>query len=224
MAASDNNTSILVEVYNRTKGRILLAGMYTHPLKVNTFSHFVFKNNPELCLKLADHFNHGRVTVSVNGTVLNYEQIKLLWSYTQNSTGVIIQQGGSPVGNGATTINFDGDGVAVTSPEPGKIRVNVSESIVPVTRSRGEGTVTIDIPANTNITGAGGSPNLDAQLPDHSGVVFATHVDAYYNGDLVSKDSVYAGDVPANGDIKLTFALSYREGTNPDVLTLMVWK
>lgn len=97
-------------------------------------------------------------------------------------------------------------------------------------RSKGVATVTADIAADTNVTGAGGTPNLSAQLPDYSGVTFVDDVDVFVNGQLqwnganaAANNDVYPGDTPANGDLKFEYALKYRGGSNPDVITSIVW-
>jgi hypothetical protein len=84
------------------------------------------------------------------------------------------------------------------------------------------------IPADTNVTGAGLTPNLDAVLPNYSAVNFVTDVDVFLNGvlirngiDLSANHDVYPGDVPANGDLKFEFKL--RGSPKPDVLTMIVW-
>lgn len=90
--------------------------------------------------------------------------------------------------------------------------------------------LTANVPANTNVTGAGGSPNLDAQLPDYSGVgTFVDDVDVYLNGELlrsgadaVANHDVYPGTTPANGDLMFEFALR-GTGSKPDQLCMTVW-
>jgi len=85
------------------------------------------------------------------------------------------------------------------------------------------------IAPDTNVTGAGGTPNLDAQLPDYSGVdSFITDVDVYLNGELLrngadasANHDVYPGDTPANGDLKFEFRL--RGGVSPDQLCMIVY-
>jgi len=81
--------------------------------------------------------------------------------------------------------------------------------------------------AGTNITGAGGTPELDAQLIDHSAMTFVTDVDTYLNGVLMwpaagATEDVYPGDTPADGDIKFTFTVK-GSGANPDVITMITW-
>jgi len=86
------------------------------------------------------------------------------------------------------------------------------------------------IAANTNVTGAGGSPNIDAQLPDYSGVdSFITDVDVFLNGELLrngadaaANHDVYPGTTPANGDLMFEFALIGSPG-NPDQLCMIVY-
>lgn len=87
--------------------------------------------------------------------------------------------------------------------------------------------VTANVPANTNVTGAGGTPNLDAQLSDYSSYTFVTDVDIYLNGvlmrngaDSAANHDVHPGDTPANGDLKFEFNL---KGTGtPDVITMII--
>jgi hypothetical protein len=77
--------------------------------------------------------------------------------------------------------------------------------------------------ADVNVTGAGGSPNIDAQLLDYSGVTFTDDVDIYLNGTLMrnganaaANHDVYPGDSPANGDLKFEFVLKVN-----DVITMV---
>lgn len=96
-------------------------------------------------------------------------------------------------------------------------------------RTKGVAVATSDEAADVNMTGAGGTPNLDAQLPDYSGVTFVTDVDVYLNGQLLrngadasANHDVYPGDTPANGDLKFEFNI-IGTGTAPDVITMIVW-
>lgn len=85
------------------------------------------------------------------------------------------------------------------------------------------------IAANTNVTGAGGSPNIDAQLPSYAGVdSFITDVDVYLNGELLrngadaaANHDVYPGDSAANGDLKFEFLLT--GGGKPDQICMIVY-
>jgi hypothetical protein len=86
--------------------------------------------------------------------------------------------------------------------------------------------VTTGIAANTNVTGAGGSPNIDAQLLDYSAISFMTDVNIYLNGQLLrngadssANHDVYPGTTPANGDLMFEFNLVAAPG-NPDVITM----
>jgi len=88
--------------------------------------------------------------------------------------------------------------------------------------------LTAAVPADTNVTGAGGSPNLDAQLGDYSGVTFVDDVDVFLNGVLLrnganaaANNDVYPGDTPADGDLKFEFAVT-NAGDTPDVITMMI--
>lgn len=95
-------------------------------------------------------------------------------------------------------------------------------------RVKGVAVPTGAISANTNVTGAGGSPNIDAQLPAYVSGDFLTKVDVYLNGVLLrnganaaANHDVYPGDVPADGDLKFEFGLV--AGTKPDVVTMIVY-
>jgi len=97
-------------------------------------------------------------------------------------------------------------------------------------RVKGHATLTANVAANTNITGAGGSPNLDAQLPDYSGVgTFVDDVDVYLNGefarlgaDASANHDFYPGTSAANGDLLCEYPLR-GVGSNPDQLAMVVW-
>ena len=85
--------------------------------------------------------------------------------------------------------------------------------------------LTANVSADTNVTGAGGSPNLDAQLGDYSGVTFVDDVDIYLNGillrpgaDASANNDVYPGTTPANGDLKFEYNIHQN-----DVLTMVIW-
>ena len=85
---------------------------------------------------------------------------------------------------------------------------------------------TSNISANTNVTGAGGSPNVDAQLLNYSTITFLTDVNVYLNGDMLrnganaaANNDVYPGTTPANGDLMFEFALK-GVGSQPDVITM----
>jgi hypothetical protein len=97
-----------------------------------------------------------------------------------------------------------------------------------VGHTKGVAVVLSAIPADTNATGAGLTPNLDAVLPNYSTVNFVTDVDVFLNGVLIrngidssANHDVYPGDVPSNGDLKFEFKL--RAPPKPDVLTMIVW-
>jgi len=81
--------------------------------------------------------------------------------------------------------------------------------------------------SGTNITGAGGTPELTAQLIDYSSMTFVDDVDVYLNGILLfpaagATEDVYPGDTPADGDLKFTFSVK-GSGANPDVITMITW-
>lgn len=95
-------------------------------------------------------------------------------------------------------------------------------------RTKGVAVLTANVAADTNVTGAGGTPNLDAQLPSYLSVDFVSKVDVYLNGVLLrnganaaANHDVYPGDTPANGDLKFEFAL--KAGSKPDVITMVSW-
>lgn len=95
-------------------------------------------------------------------------------------------------------------------------------------RTKGVAVVTAGtISANTNVTGAGGTPNIDAQLPAYTGGDFVAKVDVYLNGvllrngaDASANHDVYPGTTPANGDLMFEFGL--KGGSKPDVITMVV--
>jgi hypothetical protein len=75
-------------------------------------------------------------------------------------------------------------------------------------------TVTANVPADTDIGGVGGGPNLDAQLPDLSGGTFTQDYDVFVNGELLrpggnagADHDYYPGTALANGQLKMEFAL-----------------
>jgi hypothetical protein len=97
-------------------------------------------------------------------------------------------------------------------------------------RTKGVAVVTANSPADTNMTGAGGTPNLDAQLPAYLSANFVANVDVYLNGVLLrngansaANHDVYPGTTPANGDLKFEFALK-GGGSKNDVITMIVWE
>lgn len=96
-------------------------------------------------------------------------------------------------------------------------------------RSKTVAVVTTNAAADVNLTGAGGSPNLDAQLGDYSAKVFTTQVDVFLNGQLMrnganagANHDVYPGTSPANGDLKFEFAVK-ATGAHPDVITMLIY-
>lgn len=85
--------------------------------------------------------------------------------------------------------------------------------------------VTTNEAADTNMTGAGGTPNLDAQLGDYSAKTFTSDVQIYVNGvlqrkgaDATANHDVYPGDTPANGDLKFEFNIKA-----DDVITMVIF-
>ena len=98
-----------------------------------------------------------------------------------------------------------------------------------VARNKTSAKLTSNVAADTNVTGAGGTPNLDAQLGDYSSATFVTDVDVFLNGELLrngpdasANHDVYPGDTPANGDLKFEFAL-HGTGSKPDQLTTIIY-
>jgi hypothetical protein len=93
--------------------------------------------------------------------------------------------------------------------------------------------ITADIAANTNITGAGGSPNISVQLPSYKGLSFLEDVCIFINGqkqrpgaDAAANNDVYPHATPANqatGDFYCEYILHYRGGVNPDNINMVVW-
>jgi len=93
--------------------------------------------------------------------------------------------------------------------------------------------ITADIAANTNITGAGGSPNISAQLPSYKGLSFINDVEVFINGqkqrpgaDAAANNDVYPHATPANqatGDFYCEYLLHFRGGVNPDNINMVVW-
>jgi len=92
-------------------------------------------------------------------------------------------------------------------------------------RTKAVAVVTVaSIAKDANVTGAGGSPNIDAQLLDYSGVTFVDDVDIFLNGvllrcgaDAAANHDVYPGTTPANGDLKFEFVVKIN-----DVITMVV--
>lgn len=85
--------------------------------------------------------------------------------------------------------------------------------------------LTANVNADTDVTGAGGTPNLDAQLGDYSGVTFLSDVDVYLNGvllrngaDAAANHDVYPGTAPATGDLKFEFKVK-----TGDVVTMVIY-
>lgn len=78
---------------------------------------------------------------------------------------------------------------------------------------------------DVNVTGAGGTPNIDAQLGDYSAVTFVDDVNIFVNGvlmrngaDASANHDVYPGTTPANGDLKFEFKLKQN-----DVITMEIF-
>lgn len=111
--------------------------------------------------------------------------------------------------------------------------VSIFNALVQASQSGSAGSVrraslTADVAADANVTGAGGSPNIDTQLQDYSALTFSQEVDIYLNGLLLipgDVDSatvdVYPGDSPSNGDLKFNDVL-IGTGANPDCITMVL--
>jgi len=96
-------------------------------------------------------------------------------------------------------------------------------------RSKTTAAVTANTAADTDVGGAGGGTNLDAQLGDYSLVNFVTDVDVYLNGQLLrnganaaANHDVYPGTSAATGQVKFEFGVLASPG-NPDTITMIVW-
>lgn len=95
-------------------------------------------------------------------------------------------------------------------------------------RTRAQAVVQANVVADTDVSGPGGSSNLDVNLVDYSSVTFVTDVDVYLNGQLLrnganaaANEDVYPGTSPAIGELKFEFGLK-GGGANPDVVTMIV--
>lgn len=101
------------------------------------------------------------------------------------------------------------------------------------TRAKVATNVTADIAANNLITGAGGTPNLAAQMPSYKGLSFIDDVEIFINGvlqrpgaDAAANNDVYPSAVAgeqATGDFYCEYGLKYRGGIEPDVIQMIVW-
>jgi hypothetical protein len=82
----DKECYVVVEVYNRTLAKVQLIDRYLTPKTITPFSHFLFQEEPKHCQRLAKLFREGRVSVVVNGVVLDEQQILRLWAYPDTDT------------------------------------------------------------------------------------------------------------------------------------------
>ena len=104
----------------------------------------------------------------------------------------------------------------------------INQAYSATSRDKTVAVVSTTTTAGVNVTGAGGSPNLDAQLGDYSGVTsFEDEVDVYLNGVLLRGDNsttgannhdVYPGSTPANGDLTFEFTVKVN-----DVVTMIIY-
>lgn len=97
------------------------------------------------------------------------------------------------------------------------------------------GAAAADIPANTLIEGPGGpgTDNISADLCDYDALTFVSDVDIYINGALqwnganaAANNDVYPSAVSAErqvGAFYCEYALKYRGGVDPDVITMIAW-
>lgn len=82
-------------------------------------------------------------------------------------------------------------------------------------RTKVEAVVTAaTISANDNVTGSGGSPNVDAVLPSYHGLTFVSALNIYVNGQLMrcgadasANFDTYPGTTDTTGDLKFEFDL-----------------
>jgi len=132
----------------------------------------------------------------------------------------------------ATSVKLSEDAASWTNYKTAYGEVSLMDAIYQAgssgtTRDKKVGYVTAvgGINADTNVTGAGGTPNLSTQLGDYSSVTFTTDVDVYVNGqlqwngaDAAANNDVYPGDSAANGDLKFEYKLKQN-----DVVTMIVW-
>lgn len=85
--------------------------------------------------------------------------------------------------------------------------------------------VTTNVNEDVNVTGAGGTPNLDATLGDYSTKSFVADVNIFVNGVLMrnganaaANHDVYPGTSAANGDLMFEFKLKLN-----DVITMHIY-
>jgi hypothetical protein len=115
----------------------------------------------------------------------------------------------------------------------------IVQAVGAVTRCKSVATVggaaAADIPANTLIEGPGGPgvDNISADLCDYDTLTFVNDVDIFINGQLqwnganaAANNDVYPSAVQAErqvGAFYAEFALKYRGGADPDVITMIAW-
>lgn len=89
----------------------------------------------------------------------------------------------------------------------------INQAAIKENRNKTKAYVTAaNIPAGTNVTGAGGTPNISAQLGAYTTATFPSDVDVFVNGELQvgaagATDDTYPGTTDSNGDLKFTFLL-----------------
>lgn len=115
----------------------------------------------------------------------------------------------------------------------------IVQAVGAVTRCKSVATVggaaAADIAANTLIQGPGGPgvDNISADLCDYDSLTFVDDVDVFINGALqwnganaAANNDVYPSAVAAErqvGCFYAEFALKYRAGVDPDVITMIAW-
>jgi hypothetical protein len=95
-------------------------------------------------------------------------------------------------------------------------------------RTKKQAVLTANVPATNNVNGPSYANNTDVNLLPFNSVPtgFVADVEVYLNGELLrnatgATEDVYPGSLPAQGDLKFTFALK-GTGAKPDQLTVIV--
>lgn len=153
--------------------------------------------------------------------------------HLKGANELFLNDGNKPAGwSIASGIKLSEDAQEWTDFEAAFTEVSLLKAIIQAktsaSRTKGSAAVTSNVTANTNVTGAGGTPNVDTQLPNYNGLTFITDVDVFVNGELMrngadasANHDVYPGDSPTNGDLKFEFAL-LGTGSKPDQITVLV--
>jgi len=94
-------------------------------------------------------------------------------------------------------------------------------------RTKIQATMTANAAADTNVNGPTYAANCDVDLAPYNLVTFVDDVEIFLNGELLRNNAVlgaedvYPGSIPAQGDLKFTFALQ-GTGAKPDQFTMIV--